>query len=170
MALDATCPPLHPACPWCSVCQGAQAPAPGCATPVSSHRQRHLPPHVRCLCDASVWCRDLKKRLRAPLRTTPAVALPLPCTDPCDARRTVCDPYLTLSRGLIPPLGGTLDFSPILAFVVLNVRAPASPARLLAGPLLLHHNAGRHVCYLHAQVARWNASVTAQCTVWPWKL
>jgi len=34
---------------------------------------------------------------------------------------TVCDPYLNLFRGLIPPLGGTLDFSPILAFVVLDV-------------------------------------------------
>ena len=34
---------------------------------------------------------------------------------------TICDPYLNLFRGIIPPLGG-LDFSPILAFVVLNVR------------------------------------------------
>ncbi|GLC34686.1 hypothetical protein PLESTB_001234800 [Pleodorina starrii] len=34
---------------------------------------------------------------------------------------TVCDPYLNLFRGIIPPLGGTLDFSPILAFVVLNL-------------------------------------------------
>ncbi|KAG2430491.1 hypothetical protein HXX76_010014 [Chlamydomonas incerta] len=34
---------------------------------------------------------------------------------------TVCDPYLNLFRGLIPPLGGSLDFSPILAFVVLNL-------------------------------------------------
>ncbi len=36
-------------------------------------------------------------------------------------RRTVTDPYLSLFRGIIPPLGGTLDLSPILAFVVLNV-------------------------------------------------
>jgi YggT family protein len=35
---------------------------------------------------------------------------------------TVCDPYLNLFRGVIPPLGGTLDLSPILAFLVLNVR------------------------------------------------
>ena len=35
---------------------------------------------------------------------------------------TLCDPYLNLFRGLIPPLGGTLDLSPILAFVVLDVR------------------------------------------------
>lgn len=33
---------------------------------------------------------------------------------------TVCDPYLNLFRGIIPPLGGTLDLSPILAFVTLS--------------------------------------------------
>ena len=33
---------------------------------------------------------------------------------------TICDPYLNLFRGIIPPVGG-IDFSPILAFVVLNV-------------------------------------------------
>ena len=38
------------------------------------------------------------------------------------ARSTLCDPYLNLFRGLIPPIGGTLDLSPILAFVVLDVR------------------------------------------------
>lgn len=36
---------------------------------------------------------------------------------------TLCDPYLNLFRGIIPPLGGTLDFSPILAFVLLSVSA-----------------------------------------------
>jgi hypothetical protein len=39
-------------------------------------------------------------------------------------RRTLCDPYLNLFRGLIPPLGGTIDLSPILAFIVLDVRGP----------------------------------------------
>jgi YggT family protein len=34
---------------------------------------------------------------------------------------TVCDPYLNLFRGIIPPIGGTIDLSPILAFVVLNI-------------------------------------------------
>jgi YggT family protein len=34
---------------------------------------------------------------------------------------TLCDPYLNLFRGVIPPLGGTLDLSPILAFVTLSV-------------------------------------------------
>jgi YggT family protein len=33
---------------------------------------------------------------------------------------TICDPYLGLFRGIIPPLGG-IDLSPILAFTVLNV-------------------------------------------------
>ncbi|KAJ9506202.1 hypothetical protein QJQ45_014802 [Haematococcus lacustris] len=33
---------------------------------------------------------------------------------------TVTDPYLGLFRGIIPPIGGTLDLSPILAFVALN--------------------------------------------------
>jgi uncharacterized protein YggT (Ycf19 family) len=36
---------------------------------------------------------------------------------------TLCDPYLNLFRGIIPPLGGTIDLSPILAFVVLDVSA-----------------------------------------------
>eukprot|EP00249_Psilotum_nudum_P001246 c13618_g1_i1 orf=83-805(+) len=49
---------------------------------------------------------------------------------------TICDPYLNIFRGIIPPLGGTLDFSPILAFVVLNVftnTAAALPAELPLG-------------------------------------
>ncbi|KAL5728602.1 hypothetical protein ACHQM5_001670 [Ranunculus cassubicifolius] len=46
---------------------------------------------------------------------------------------TLCDPYLNVFRGLIPPLGGTLDLSPILAFLVLNAltsSAQALPAEL----------------------------------------
>mmetsp|Transcript_17008 Transcript_17008/g.27287 ORF Transcript_17008/g.27287 Transcript_17008/m.27287 type:complete len:231 (-) Transcript_17008:136-828(-) len=34
---------------------------------------------------------------------------------------TMCDPYLNLFRGIIPPIGGTIDLSPILAFVTLSV-------------------------------------------------
>lgn len=41
---------------------------------------------------------------------------------------TICDPYLNLFRGIIPPLGGTLDFSPILAFVLLNLFTGATAA------------------------------------------
>ncbi|KAK9832096.1 hypothetical protein WJX81_006611 [Elliptochloris bilobata] len=46
---------------------------------------------------------------------------------------TLCDPYLNLFRGLIPPLGGTIDLSPILAFIVLDLfqnTASALPAEL----------------------------------------
>ncbi|KAL8171119.1 hypothetical protein V2J09_022923 [Rumex salicifolius] len=46
---------------------------------------------------------------------------------------TLCDPYLNIFRGLIPPLGGTLDLSPILAFLVLNAFTSAAaplPAEL----------------------------------------
>ncbi|KAG6525520.1 ylmG homolog protein 2, chloroplastic-like [Zingiber officinale] len=45
----------------------------------------------------------------------------------------LCDPYLNIFRGIIPPLGGTLDLSPILAFLVLNAftsTAAALPAEL----------------------------------------
>lgn len=46
---------------------------------------------------------------------------------------TICDPYLNLFRGIIPPLGGTIDLSPILAFVVLDFftnSAAALPAEI----------------------------------------
>jgi YggT family protein len=45
---------------------------------------------------------------------------------------TICDPYLNVFRGIIPPLG-TIDLSPILAFTVLNVftsTAQALPCEL----------------------------------------
>lgn len=31
------------------------------------------------------------------------------------------DPYLNLFRRLIPPIGGSLDLSPLLGFIVLNL-------------------------------------------------
>ncbi|GLT75986.1 hypothetical protein SLA2020_476730 [Shorea laevis] len=46
---------------------------------------------------------------------------------------TLCDPYLNLFRGIIPPVAGTLDLSPILAFLVLDAftnTAAALPAEL----------------------------------------
>jgi YggT family protein len=46
---------------------------------------------------------------------------------------TVTDPYLNLFRGIIPPLGGTIDLSPILAFITLDVftnSAAALPCEL----------------------------------------
>eukprot|EP00210_Caulerpa_lentillifera_P003905 g3730.t1 len=40
---------------------------------------------------------------------------------------TICDPYLNLFRGILPTAGG-VDFSPIIAFVVLNVFTNATAA------------------------------------------
>ncbi|MDZ7967384.1 MULTISPECIES: YggT family protein [unclassified Nostoc] len=39
---------------------------------------------------------------------------------PFAALAQITDPYLNLFRSIIPPLGG-MDFSPILAFLALNV-------------------------------------------------
>ncbi len=39
---------------------------------------------------------------------------------PFAALSQISDPYLNLFRSIIPPLGG-MDFSPILAFLALNV-------------------------------------------------
>ncbi|GAB4824048.1 hypothetical protein N2152v2_011094 [Parachlorella kessleri] len=41
---------------------------------------------------------------------------------------TVVDPYLNLFRGIIPPLGGTIDLSPILAFIVLDLFSNSASA------------------------------------------
>ena len=41
---------------------------------------------------------------------------------------TLTDPYLNLFRGLIPPLGGTIDLSPILAFVTLDLLTSSAAA------------------------------------------
>jgi len=57
----------------------------------------------------------------------PAIVAPL---------STVCDPYLNLFRGIIPPLGGTIDLSPILAFIALDVftnSAAALPSETAPG-------------------------------------
>lgn len=53
---------------------------------------------------------------------------------------TICDPYLNLFRGIIPPLGGTIDLSPILAFVVLDVSVLGDNAVFYAiVPALMKH-------------------------------
>ncbi|KAJ8527106.1 hypothetical protein K7X08_029583 [Anisodus acutangulus] len=56
----------------------------------------------------------------------------------------LCDPYLNIFRGLIPPLGGTLDLSPILAFLVLNAFTSTASAllRKLVGPELEEQSLG----------------------------
>lgn len=41
---------------------------------------------------------------------------------------TLTDPYLNLFRGIIPPLGGTIDLSPILAFVTLDLLSNSAAA------------------------------------------
>ncbi|CAI9755753.1 unnamed protein product [Fraxinus pennsylvanica] len=71
----------------------------------------------------------------------PAVVSPL---------STLCDPYLNIFRGIIPPLGGTLDLSPILAFLVLNAftsTASALPAELPSSGL--HQNVSPHATASH---------------------
>ncbi|KAH7838863.1 hypothetical protein Vadar_032059 [Vaccinium darrowii] len=40
---------------------------------------------------------------------------------PMSAIRDLCDPYLSLFRGIIPPLFNSLDVSPILAFLLLGI-------------------------------------------------
>lgn len=35
--------------------------------------------------------------------------------------RSVTDPYLNIFRGIIPPIGGMLDISPILALILLQL-------------------------------------------------
>jgi YggT family protein len=50
-------------------------------------------------------------------------------TQPFRTLADVTDPYLNLFRGLIPPLGG-MDFSPMLAFLALNLLGTFLPAAL----------------------------------------
>ena len=54
--------------------------------------------------------------------------LPAPLQGPANALAGITDPYLNLFRGIIPPIGGTIDLSPILAFVTLNVFTNAAAA------------------------------------------
>ncbi len=35
--------------------------------------------------------------------------------------RSVTDPFLNIFRGIIPPIGGALDISPIIAIVLLQI-------------------------------------------------
>ena len=39
---------------------------------------------------------------------------------PYEFLRSITDPFLNVFRGIIPPIGGVLDISPILAFLVLQ--------------------------------------------------
>jgi len=42
-------------------------------------------------------------------------------SQPFDFLRSITDPFLNIFRGIIPPIGGMLDISPILAFLVLQL-------------------------------------------------
>ena len=39
---------------------------------------------------------------------------------PFDFMRSLTDPFLNIFRGIIPPIGGMLDISPIIAFFALQ--------------------------------------------------
>ena len=41
-------------------------------------------------------------------------------SQPFDFLRSVTDPFLNVFRGIIPPIGGMLDISPIIAFIALQ--------------------------------------------------
>uniref|UniRef100_A0A0E0K9K0 YGGT family protein n=1 Tax=Oryza punctata TaxID=4537 RepID=A0A0E0K9K0_ORYPU len=81
--------------------------------------------------------------------TPPAIVAPL---------STICDPYLNIFRGIIPPLGGTLDLSPILAFLVLNAlssTAAALPAELPDPAAPTSHGATSSSSVLTANRRKW---------------
>ena len=42
-------------------------------------------------------------------------------SQPFAAMRSLTDPFLNIFRGIIPPIGGVLDISPVLAFLVLQL-------------------------------------------------
>ena len=42
-------------------------------------------------------------------------------SQPFASIRSITDPFLNIFRGVIPPIGGVLDISPILAFIVLQI-------------------------------------------------
>ena len=41
-------------------------------------------------------------------------------SQPFDFMRSLTDPFLNIFRGIIPPIGGMLDISPIIAFFALQ--------------------------------------------------
>jgi len=42
-------------------------------------------------------------------------------SQPFEALRSITDPFLNIFRGIIPPIGGMLDISPIIAFFALQL-------------------------------------------------
>ena len=83
---------------------------------------------------------------------------------------TLCDPYLNLFRGIIPPLGGTIDLSPILAFIALDVSAARTPraiSELHALPWLpcasLSHVPAKLCCEAMQPPCCWQTCALAMC-------
>eukprot|EP00262_Sarcandra_glabra_P012559 TRINITY_DN3263_c0_g1_i1.p1 TRINITY_DN3263_c0_g1~~TRINITY_DN3263_c0_g1_i1.p1 ORF type:complete len:235 (+),score=7.33 TRINITY_DN3263_c0_g1_i1:122-826(+) len=81
---------------------------------------------------------------------------------------TLCDPYLNIFRGLIPPIGGTLDLSPILAFLVLNAftsTAAALPAELpSSGACQEHHSSCPTFSNLTTMQKKWMRRVHSKAS------
>ncbi|KAF9614697.1 hypothetical protein IFM89_019825 [Coptis chinensis] len=79
---------------------------------------------------------------------------------------TICDPYLNIFRGIIPPLGGTLDLSPILAFLVLNAitsTASALPAEMpVEGPSPQRSSSAPHLFNLTMAQKQWMKRVCGE--------
>merc|ERR1719333_1690238 len=79
---------------------------------------------------------------------------------------TLADPYLNLFRGIIPPIGGTIDLSPVLAFLTLNVftnAAEALPCELPAGfDEASRHTAAAMAGRAQAQARRRQRQVTLE--------
>ena len=79
---------------------------------------------------------------------------------------TLSDPYLNLFRGIIPPIGGTIDLSPVLAFLTLNVftnAAEALPCELPAGfDEASRHTAAAMAGRAQAQARRRQRQVTLE--------
>ena len=42
-------------------------------------------------------------------------------SQPFAALRSITDPFLNIFRGIIPPIGGMLDISPIIAIILLQI-------------------------------------------------
>lgn len=45
----------------------------------------------------------------------------------CAAGMQITEPYLQIYRGILPPLFGQLDFTPLVGFLILQVSARCPP-------------------------------------------
>jgi len=131
------------------------------------------PPRVSRRASALLGCRALPgaspaAALRQPhLRTTGVDDWMMTCLFAVCVvgrrRSTIVDPYLNLFRGIIPPIGGTLDLSPILAFVVLNVFTGCASHYPSFTPASLLVDDGRPYKFQGSVVYSWTSSGAALC-------